>query len=138
MLTYSISLWGVLVSSIAYMILGMIWYSPLLFGSAWMKLTGTTHESMKSSRARARKSYIVTFISSIVMFTVLAIFIQNLFAPRLLHIVIIGFLAWLGFVVPTSLSEYLFATRKPWQLFAINSGYHLTALIIGSIILYYF
>ena len=40
----AINYWAVLVAAVAYMILGAIWYSPILFGSAWMRLIGKTKE----------------------------------------------------------------------------------------------
>ncbi|HMY36376.1 MAG TPA: DUF1761 domain-containing protein, partial [bacterium] len=38
---------AIIVASISAFVLGGIWYSPLMFGNAWMKVAGMTEESVK-------------------------------------------------------------------------------------------
>ena len=40
-----INYWAVLVAGVAYMVLGAIWYTPALFGNAWLKAIGKTKVS---------------------------------------------------------------------------------------------
>ena len=35
-----INFWAVLVSAIATMVIGFLWYSPMLFANPWMRLMG--------------------------------------------------------------------------------------------------
>ena len=35
-----VNLWAVLVSALATMVVGFVWYSPVLFANSWMKLMG--------------------------------------------------------------------------------------------------
>ncbi|HNI11929.1 MAG TPA: DUF1761 family protein, partial [bacterium] len=35
---------AIIVASISAFVLGGIWYSPLMFGNAWMKVAGMTEE----------------------------------------------------------------------------------------------
>ena len=35
-----INFWAVLVSAIATMVIGFLWYSPILFANPWMRLMG--------------------------------------------------------------------------------------------------
>lgn len=40
---------AILVAALIPMIMGFIWYNPKVMGTAWMKATGLTEESMKSA-----------------------------------------------------------------------------------------
>ncbi|MBD3258383.1 DUF1761 family protein [candidate division GN15 bacterium] len=42
----AINYWAVLVSGVAFTILGALWYSPVLFGNAWMRNIGKTKEQL--------------------------------------------------------------------------------------------
>ena len=42
------NVWAVLAAAIASMILGGLWYSPLLFANAWMRASGVTEEKAKN------------------------------------------------------------------------------------------
>ena len=35
-----VNFWGVLVASVATMVIGFLWYSPMLFAGPWMRLMG--------------------------------------------------------------------------------------------------
>ena len=40
------NIFAVLVGAVASMALGALWYSPLLFGNAWMAAIGKTHDQL--------------------------------------------------------------------------------------------
>ena len=42
---------AILVSAVAYMVIGAIWYSPVLFGNAWLKGIGKTKEEVAAQSA---------------------------------------------------------------------------------------
>ena len=42
----SINYWAVIVAAVAYFVLGALWYSPVLFGNAWMRSIGKTKEQV--------------------------------------------------------------------------------------------
>jgi len=44
-----INLWAVLTAGVSSMILGGLWYSPLLFGKAWSAASGVTEAQAKSA-----------------------------------------------------------------------------------------
>ena len=49
----------------------------------------------------------------------------------------LGFWLWLGFTGATGLSDHMF-TKNPLQLFILNSGYRLVALLaMGAIIVHF-
>jgi hypothetical protein len=41
-----INIWAVLVASLAFWVLGALWYSPVLFGKRWQKEIGMTEEEL--------------------------------------------------------------------------------------------
>ena len=113
---------AVVVSAIAAMVVGYLWYGPL-FGRQWRHLMGVTKESM--SQKFMTQTYTIMFISVLVMAGVLA---HNLvFGSAFLNLsgvtagIQVGFWNWLGFVVPVSLGTVLWE-RKPWKLWFINAG----------------
>lgn len=129
---------AVLVSGIASMIIGFVWYGPL-FGKQWMKLVGMTNEKMeKTKKEGMQKAYFLSFVSSLVMAYVLAHFIW-FSAPGSTTVTIgikTAIWSWIGLVAPVILTGYLFATdKKPWSLLVLDSGYFLVNLLAMGIIL---
>jgi len=44
-----INIWAVLVSAVAFWVLGALWYSPVLFGKRWQKEVGLSEETLKKA-----------------------------------------------------------------------------------------
>lgn len=132
MLTAEINLLAVLVCGVLYMAIGALWYSPLLFANAWMKLIGKTEAELKEGFNPV--VYLYSFILSLLMAYFLAHFAAALGANSVLSGIRLGFYAWLGISVPTMLPSYFFE-RRPFKLFAINSFYPLVTLMLMGIIL---
>ena len=132
-----VNLLSVLVAAIATMVVGFLWYSPLLFAKPWMMLMGydpNDKAKLEEMRKSAGKSYAISFVASLVSAFVLAkiIVISTVTSP--LYGMKIGFAAWLGFVATVQLTEVLFA-RKPAKLYFINTGYQMVCyLAMGAIL----
>jgi hypothetical protein len=133
-----INYWAVLVSAIAAMGLGYLWYGPL-FGQTWISLMGWSKGEMESKmKAGVGPQYLLQAVGALVMAYVLAHSI--IFAGSYLHQtgVVAGIegaiWSWLGFVAPVSLGAVLW-DGKPWKLWMINTGYFLVTLVVMGIIL---
>ena len=106
------------------MILGALWYSPILFGKQWMKLSG-----QKMKKGGMNTACLVAFIANLVMAYVVAVLLGLLDltsfgdASRLL------FWAWLGLMVPIMLNATLWE-KKPWGLLWLNAAYYLVGLFV--------
>lgn len=134
-----LEIFGVVLATVAFMIIGMFWYSPMLFGKKWMEAVGMTQEMASAAKKNTTASYVYMTISALVMTYILALFIKNLFIPSLFQAAMVGVLAWIGFIATSGSSEHLFnAKPKPWMLYYINTGYYLISLIISSAILFIF
>ncbi|MBD3160906.1 MAG: DUF1761 family protein, partial [Candidatus Eisenbacteria bacterium] len=55
---------AVLIGAVAYMVLGALWYSPVVFGKAWMRAIGKTAEQIQADAKPM--NYVVAFIMSYV------------------------------------------------------------------------
>lgn len=132
-----INYWAVLACGVASQVLGMIWYSPMLFGKQWMALMGIkaeTPEEIKKMKQKARPAYIASFIASLIMAYVLAHFVQYAGAYSIADGMQAGFWIWLGFVGTIGFTNAMF-DGKPIKLVVINTGYFLaTLLVMGAIL----
>ncbi|HEV7424144.1 MAG TPA: DUF1761 domain-containing protein [Candidatus Paceibacterota bacterium] len=131
----TINFWAVLVSAIVSMIIGSVWYGPL-FGKKFMHLTGMDNMSPEK-KAEMKKgmtmTYILQFISSLVMFYVLAWLMGSLNQMTMAGGFATAFWMWLGFVVPLKLSDALWGGKMP--LFWMGIGNMLiTLLAAGAVI----
>jgi len=64
MTVMSVNLWSVLVAAIATMVVGFLWYSPLLFARPWMVAMGYDPEDKAKTEAMqksAGKNYALSF-----------------------------------------------------------------------------
>ncbi len=134
-----VNLWSVLVAAVSTMVIGFLWYSPLLFARPWMVLMGYDPDDkseLDEMRKGAGKNYAIAFIASLISALVLGKLIE--LRPRSpLHGTWIAFAVWLGFVSTVQLTDALFS-KKPFKLYkpyAINTGYQLVCyLVMGTIL----
>jgi hypothetical protein len=137
MYVMGINLWSVLVAAISTMVVGFLWYSPLLFARPWMVLMGYDPEDkskLEEMRKGAGKMYALSFVASLVSAVVLAKIIAVTTVSSALYGMKIGFAVWLGFVTTVQLTSVLFA-KQPVKLYLINTGYQLVCyLAMGAIL----
>jgi len=125
---------AVLVAGLAAMILGAFWYSPVIFGKAWMKLSGMKMPSKKPDKKMMTKSYILGLLSQLVKAYVLAYMMELLGLVTINGGLMTAFLAWLGFIATISLGSVLWE-GKSWGLWFLNNTYNLVALLLMGLIL---
>ena len=133
----NVNLWSVLVAAIATMVVGFLWYSPMLFARSWMVEMGydpedkaRTQEMQKS----AGKSYAISFAASLVSAFILGKIINLATIDSALYGIKAGFAVWLGFVTTVQLTAKLFGNQST-KLYLINTGYQLVCyLAMGAIL----
>jgi hypothetical protein len=132
-----INFWAVLVSAIVTLVIGFLWYSPLLFAGPWMRLMGIDgHDKIQMAEMRkgAGRLYALSFIASLVSAVVLAKIINVTSVISIPYGMKIGFAIWLGFVTTVQLTGALFS-KQPAKLYLINTGYQLACyLAMGAIL----
>lgn len=132
-----VNLLAVLVAALSTMVVGFLWYSPLLFARPWMVLMGYDPEDksrLEEMRKGAGKSYAISFVASLLSALVLGKIVDITSVNTVLYGMKIGFAMRLGFVTTVQLTSVLFA-KQPFKLYAINTGYQLVCyLAMGAIL----
>jgi len=130
----SINYVGILVGAIVYTLLGMIWYSPFLFGDRFMALMGWPAIMVDSMVRNLGTNYVFAILSSLIMVFILDLFIEYTQVKRFIDGMKIGLLLWLGFVATTNLSTVIFENRL-FNLYLINIAYEMVCLaLIGGML----
>ncbi len=121
---------AIAIAAIAGMALGALWYSPVLFGNAWMAAIGKSQEDLGSPTPAMIGSMGCCLLAAIAM----AIVIEGLQVDSLISGVVVGAVCGVGFVATAMLSDSLFCG---WgrKLYYIQAGYRVTYMIVmGAII----
>lgn len=124
------NIWAVLVAALSTFLIGGLWYSPALFGKAWMRENGFTEESLKGGNMA--KIFGLAFFLGVIAAINLAMFMGPEDDPA--KGAMWGFLAGFGWVATFVGTHYLFE-RRPMKLFLINAGYSVVALTVMGLIL---
>lgn len=131
---------AVLVAGISSFVIGGIWYSPGLFGKAWMKDSNLTEAAIKAGNKGTIFGF--TFIFSLLMAANIAMFLAD--GPAdcpagcaqktdLTWGITAGFLA--GIWTFCAIAIHSLFELKSWRLILINGGYSIVALMLmGAII----
>ena len=121
---------AVIAAALSTFLVGGLWYSPALFGKAWMVENGFTEEGLKNSNMA--KMFAVAFLLGLIAAFNLAMFLgpENDPAKGALW----GFLAGFGWVATFIGTHYLFE-RRSFRLFLINAGYSIVSLTLMGVIL---
>lgn len=124
------NIWAVIVAAVSTFLIGGLWYSPAVFGKAWMRENGFTEEGMKNSNMV--KIFGLAFFLAFIASINLAMFMGP--EDRIEMGAFWGFLAGFGWVATFVGTHYLFE-RRSFTLFLINAGYSIVALTVMGVIL---
>jgi hypothetical protein len=134
---FGVNLLAVLVAAISTMVVGFLWYSPMLFARPWTILMGYNPDdkaALAEMQKDAGKSYGIAFVLSLISALVLGKIIQIATVNAVLYGMKTGFAVWLGFVTTVQATSVLFA-KKPFKLYAIDTGYQLVCYVVMGAIL---
>lgn len=126
------NIWAVLVCILFYMILGALWYSPVLFGNLWLKLIGKSADDI--GKDEANKAMAFAFIPAIVNVVLLALVLAFTGARTIGDALILGSIVSAGFVGMSAMNLVLFEDRKI-GLALLNTGYAFAALNVSAIVM---
>jgi len=134
---HSLNWLAILVAAVSTMVLGFLWYSPLLFAKAWTREMGydpNDKAKMDEMRKSAGPAYAGSFVASLISAFTLALILHGMRADSLHFGLMASFHIWLGFVATVQFTGALFA-KQSVKLFAINTGYQLVCfLAMGAIL----
>ena len=124
----------VIVSAVAVFAIGALWYSPILFGKAWVKAHGHTPEKLAAMRASMGRAYGVSFVCYVVMAIAMAILIKRMDVFYVRGGVKLGALIGVGFAATVGLTANMFS-EKPLATWLIDAGYQIVYLMVMGAIL---
>ncbi len=122
---------SIIVAALSAFAVGALWYSPVLFGKAWMKAADMTEE--KINRANMAKTYSIAFVFTFVAAINLGFFLS---APEVhaLNGALYGFLTGFGWVLP-ALGVISLFEQKSWTYILINGFYWVVSFTVMGLIL---
>jgi hypothetical protein len=127
----TINYFAVLAAAVSTFVLGGLWYSPLLFGKAWMRANGFSESDLQTFSKARMFGWSILF--SLVMSLNLAMFLSGP-TTNVTWGMAAGWLAGFGWVAMAIAIVGLFE-NKSWKYIAINGGYMTVAFVImGAII----
>jgi hypothetical protein len=125
------------VAALAAMVVGFIWYSPMLFARRWTIAMGYDPDD-KTKMAEMHQSagplYAASLLATLITACVLFVFTRGMEMRTAIEGAQLGFWCWAGFIAPVQFTDAIFGKRGR-ALLMINSGYQLaTMLVMGGII----
>lgn len=129
---------AVLISGVASMALGFLWYGPMVLGKQWMKEKGFTADSMKKAQKEMGKWYGVSFILSLItaytLSHVMTLSMNFFHYDKMSTGMMTAFWMWLGFVMPVQLTATIFG-NKNWKLLGMDTGYQLVSMLAMGLVI---
>ena len=115
---------------VSSLVLGGIWYSPMLFAKAWQRAAGLSDEQAHSGNMAM--IFGLALLLSLIAAAVFAMFLGK--TMSLGAATAAGFSAGLCWVAASYGISYLFE-RRPLNLWLINGGYHTVQFTLFGLIL---
>lgn len=132
-----LNLLALVLAAIVNMVIGFIWYSPAVFGTRWMKMSGIKMDKKMSGKDMMPMMLLGTGAALLMAYVLLhfSVYAELFYQQSMLSVSLTAaFFAWLGFIVPVHINSVLYYGHK-WGVFAINAGYNLAALLAMAVVL---
>jgi hypothetical protein len=123
---------AIVVAAIACFLFEAGWYS--IFLKPWLNGTGRTMEWLVNTGVNPAFQYAVALVAEAVIAASISCLIQLTGPQTWQRGIKVAAILWLGFVLTTLSTEYVFEVR-PWSLLGINAGFWLVGMILmGAIV----
>lgn len=123
----SINLMAVFAAWIVHIVMSLLWFNPRLFGNEWSRLTGKENKP-------AMRWIVPGILGHLFMVFMVAVFIIMVGANNAIGGMIIGLMAWAGFIVPMEIGELIWE-KIPFKLFLIRIGNQFLGIAVAGLIL---
>jgi Protein of unknown function (DUF1761) len=122
---------AVLAAAVSTFAIGGLWYSPVLFGRAWMTVNNLNEAEL--AKSNMAKIFGLSFFFALIMAANLAAFLAE---PKTTAVwgATAGFLAGFGWVTLGIATIALFE-RRSWQYVLINGGYMTLSFVVMGLII---
>ena len=123
---------AIVVAAIACFLFEAGWYS--FFLHSWLDGIGRTMQWLEASGVNPAVQYGTALLSAAVMASAISCVTQLTGPQTALRGMRAGALLWLGFVLTTLSTEYIFEVRT-WSLLGVNAGFWLGGMVVmGAIV----
>ena len=124
--------------SILKFFLGLIWYSPSLFGDTWMEEAKICHEEIDEMKQSGKIVFLYLtqfFLQSFSLFIHYQLLIW--YNQIMIDSLYFTLLLFIGFIIPSFFESYMWES-KSMKVFIINSGYNLFAMMFFLVFIFLF
>ena len=123
---------AITIAAVACFLLYVGWYS--IFQQPWLDGLGRTREWLLATGVNPALQYATALVSAAVIASAISCVTQLTGPQTALRGIRVAGMLWLGFVLTTWATEYVFEVRT-YLLFAINTGFWLLGMILmGAIV----
>lgn len=124
---------AVIVATLAYFLLGAIWYAQALFGRAWQAASGIT---VPEGQRPGPAFYIIPLLTCFLATLATAMIAATTGSSTVGDAIVLGLVVGVGYAAALTLLDATFSNRpQPGAYFAIAAGYHLVGLVgVGLIV----
>ena len=118
---------AVIVATLAYFLLGAVWYAQAVFGKAWQRSSGITVEPDQRPGAAF---YIIPLITCFLSTLATAMIAATTGSSTVGDAIVLGVVVAVGYAVALTLLDATFSNRpQAGAYFSIAAGYHLVGLV---------
>ncbi|BBM89849.1 hypothetical protein COTS27_01562 [Spirochaetota bacterium] len=139
MIVWTISALPLVLGACIKMLIGALWYSPLLFGKYWMKSLGFQMEDIQSEEGKrsAKIGYLLSSLTALTSSYIIGVLLASLEVTTGGEAFRVLLLLIACFTMPVILGRHLWA-KHPWGLFPIDLGYEWVTLTLIALIYVWF
>lgn len=130
MFDYAVNYVAVVVAAIVAVVIGFIWYAPPVFGGRWMAMLGRTQAEL----GNPGPSMALGILAALVNAWVLAVLAKTTHSATVGDGVVLGIIAWLGFMATITLAQGVFE-KRPMGLWLLNNAHNvIVQAVMGAIV----
>ena len=118
---------AVLVSALVYFGMQAVWFT--VFMRDWLAGLGITADQLHQQGGSVVLAYLIGFAGALVMAAAISWFTQMTGKQNVIRGVLVGIVAWVGFVLTTWSAEYAFE-EKSLRILLINTGNTLLGMVV--------
>lgn len=126
----TVNLLAVVITAVAAMAIGFVWYSMSVFGKMWMKETGLTMEEIGDGPG---VGYLITTVAAGVMGAAMGLLIKFTGTTTVADALAWGLVVGVGFIGTSFLTNSIFE-RKTFKLILIDAGYFVVLAPVAAVI----
>ena len=127
-----INLGAAVVATVLNAVVGMIWYSPRVFGERWARSLGFDINGMQMNHWHI----VAAMVNGFVLACACGLLFKLCGVQSLCHMRKIAAVIFAGVIVTTGFSEVIWA-RKPMEAYAINMGHWAVSIAVITAVFYF-